>query len=119
MATILIVDDSKTVRDMLGSLVTSSGHQPIFAENGDQGYAMAVQLKPALVFMDVVMPGTNGFNACRKIKGDPATAKIPVVLVTTKAGESDKFWGKKQGADDYVVKPFEPDQIKNILRTVR
>jgi twitching motility two-component system response regulator PilH len=66
--------------------------------------------------MDVVMPGTSGFHACRALKADPETSKIPIVLVTSKGTESDVFWGKKQGADDHVAKPFSPEQLTTIIR---
>jgi len=67
--------------------------------------------RPSLILMDVVMPQRNGFQACREIKNNPEYNMIPVVLVTSKDGDSDKFWGKLQGADGYVVKPFTPAQL--------
>jgi twitching motility two-component system response regulator PilH len=66
--------------------------------------------------MDVVMPNLNGFNATRQLKADAATKHIPIVLVTTKGGDSDKFWGKKQGADDHVTKPFVANELVDIIR---
>lgn len=115
MATVLIIDDVQTDRELIGRVVTSAGHKPAYASDGDEGIAQAKQLKPALILMDVVMPNLNGFNACRKLKNDPDTAKIPVVLVTSKSGESDKFWGQKQGADDHVVKPFTPASLTAVI----
>ena len=115
MATILIVDDLATNRDLLGKLITSLGHTPIYGGSGDEAVAKASQAKPALIFLDVVMPGLDGFGACRRIKKDPATATIPVVLVTQKTSESDRFWGKKQGADDHLAKPWTPEQIKAMI----
>src|ERR1043166_6364201 len=67
--------------------------------------------RPNLILMDVVMPGRNGFQACRELKGHAEFARIPVVLVTSKNTESDKFWGHQQGADAYVVKPFTPEEL--------
>ena len=115
MATILVVDDVKTDRELLGRAVTASGHRAVYAESGEEGIAKAKEVKPALILLDVVMPNLNGFEACRKLKGDPETAQIPVVLVTSKGGESDKFWGKKQGANEHVVKPFTPDSIAAVI----
>jgi twitching motility two-component system response regulator PilH len=69
-----------------------------------------------MVFMDVVMSRTNGFNACRSLKKDPETTAIPVVLLTSKSADSDKFWGKKQGADDHIAKPFAPDNLIAVIR---
>lgn len=116
MSTILIVDDTRTDRELMAKVVASAGHQAVYAEDGEQALARTAELKPALVLMDVVMPTMNGFNACRKLKGNPTTSQIPVVLVTTKSTESDKFWGKKQGADDHIGKPFTPAELLNVIR---
>lgn len=116
MQTILVVDDVQTDRELLGKVVQSSGHSVAYATDGDEAVDRAKQTKPALIFLDVVMSRMNGFNACRKLKQDPDTAKIPVVLVTSKSAESDKFWGQKQGADDHISKPFTPDSISAVIR---
>jgi twitching motility two-component system response regulator PilH len=115
MATILIVDDVASNREMLGKCVAGLGHTPAYAATGNEAVTKAATLKPALVFLDVVMPGLDGFGACRRIKKDHATAAIPVVLVTAKTSDTDRFWGKKQGADDHLAKPWTPDQIKAVL----
>jgi twitching motility two-component system response regulator PilH len=116
MQNILIVDDVQTDRDLVGKVVSGAGHQPVYASDGDQALNAAKQFRPALVFMDVVMPRMNGFNACRVLKGDPDTASIPVVLVTSKGSDSDRYWGQKQGADDHVAKPFTPETLLRIIR---
>jgi CheY-like chemotaxis protein len=116
MQTILVVDDVQTDRDLVGRVVQSAGHSPVYATEGEEAVAKAKQIKPALILLDVVMPGMNGFNACRKLKQDPETATIPVVLVTSKSTDSDKFWGKKQGADDHLSKPFDQQQLLAIIR---
>jgi twitching motility two-component system response regulator PilH len=113
---ILIVDDVQTDRDLLGQVVSGAGHEPVYASDGDQALAAVKQFRPALVFMDVVMPRMNGFSACRVLKKDPDTASIPVVLVTSKGTDSDRFWGRKQGADDHVAKPFTPEMLMPIIR---
>jgi twitching motility two-component system response regulator PilH len=116
MGTILIVDDVQTERDILGRIVTSEGHQPVFATDGSQALAAAKSSQPTLILMDVVMPGQDGYKTCRTIKNDPDTARIPIVLVTSKGEESDKFWAKRQGADDVVVKPYQANTIVDVLR---
>jgi twitching motility two-component system response regulator PilH len=115
MATILIVDDVQTDRELLGRTVIAAGHHAVYAADGQEGIQRAKEVKPALILLDVVMPVLNGFSACRQLKADPETARIPVVLVTTKGGESDKFWGQKQGADDHVSKPFTPAELTAVI----
>jgi twitching motility two-component system response regulator PilH len=113
---ILVVDDVQTDRELVGRVVTGAGHRVVYAESGAQAIEKAKQLQPGLIFMDVVMPGQNGFEATRALKKDPATAAIPIVLVTTKGTDSDRFWGKRQGADDHVAKPFTADALVQIIR---
>ena len=116
MSTVLIVDDVQTERDLLGKVVLATGNQPAYAINGEEALKKVGQVKPALILLDVVMPGMDGFNACRQLKRNADTAAIPVVLITHKGSESDVFWGKKQGADDYIIKPFTPERIKEVIR---
>ncbi len=116
MANILIVDDAQTDRELLGKVVNSAGHVAIYATDGDQALAKAKSSAPALIFLDVVMPGTNGFQTCRTLKQDEQTRPIPIVLVTSKNTPSDKFWAQKQGADALIPKPFSPESILETLR---
>ena len=116
MDNILIVDDVKTDRDLLGKAVIQAGYAPIYVSDGDEAVSAAKSCKPKLVFLDVVMARTNGYVACRQLKNDAETKTIPVVLVTTKNADSDRFWGKKQGADDQLGKPFTPDSVLAVLR---
>lgn len=116
MSTVLIVDDVRTDRELLGRLVTASGNQPAYAANGEEALAKAREVKPALVLLDVVMPGLDGFGTCRRLKRTPETALIPVVLITHKSSETDQFWGRKQGADDYLVKPYTTEQIMTLIK---
>jgi twitching motility two-component system response regulator PilH len=115
MQNILIVDDVQTDRELLGSVVSNAGHHPIYAGDGNQALEVARQSHPALIFLDVVMPLQDGFKTCRALKADPKTAQIPVVLVTSKKTDSDKFWGKKQGADEHVGKPYTAQQVGEII----
>ncbi len=108
---ILVVDDSATERHILGEILTKQGFEVSFAESGEMGVAKAKQDKPDLVLMDVVMPGLNGFQATRAITKDPDTANIPVLLCTTKDQDTDKIWGMRQGAKDYLVKPVNVAEL--------
>lgn len=103
---ILVVDDSATERHIIGEILTKQGFEVSFAESGELGVAKTKQDKPDLVVMDVVMPGLNGFQATRAISRDPDTQHIPVIICTTKDQETDKIWGLRQGAKDYLVKPI-------------
>src|SRR5450432_1363563 len=106
MQTILVVDDVQTDRELVGKVVTLAGHHPVYAANGAEALEKAIELRPALILMDVVMPVQDGFKTTREIKRNDKTSKIPVVLITSKGTESDIYWGKRQGADGHVVKPF-------------
>jgi twitching motility two-component system response regulator PilH len=104
---ILIVDDSPTERFFLTQILAGGGFDILTAENGEEGISRAKQLQPDLILMDVVMPGTNGFKAARTLARDVATKDIPVILCTTKNQTSDKAWGMRQGALDYLTKPVD------------
>ena len=105
---ILIVDDSPVERHILTELLTGKGFQISIATDGPQGIESAKRDKPDLIIMDVVMPGINGFQATRTLSRDDETRGIPVILCTTKNEETDKVWGMRQGARDYVTKPIDP-----------
>ena len=119
MAKVLIVDDSPTEAHILKTMLEKNGYEVITAENGEEGIAMVKSQKPDAVLMDVVMPGLNGFQATRQITTDPETAHIPVIIVTTKNQETDRVWGMRQGAKDYITKPIEEavllEKIKALL----
>jgi twitching motility two-component system response regulator PilH len=108
---ILVVDDSATERHITGGILTKGGYTVTFAEDGESGVAKAKADKPDLIVMDVVMPGMNGFQATRAISTDDATKHIPVIICTTKGQETDKIWGLRQGAKDYVTKPVDPAEL--------
>jgi twitching motility two-component system response regulator PilH len=115
MSTVLIVDDVKSDRELIGKVVSATGNQPAYASDGNEAVAKALELRPALVLMDVVMPGLDGYGACRRLKKEPITAAIPVVFITGKITESDRFWGRKQGADEYITKPFTPERLRQVI----
>lgn len=108
---ILIVDDSPTERFFLSDLLTKKGFQVRIAESGEEALAKAKEEKPDLILMDVVMPGLNGFQATRAISKDEETKNIPVIMCTTKGQETDKVWGMRQGAKDYIVKPVNKEEL--------
>ncbi|MEF8698522.1 MAG: response regulator [Candidatus Accumulibacter sp. UW26] len=108
---ILVVDDSPTERHVLTTLLTSHGYEVITAQSGEEGIAKARSELPDLVLMDVVMPGLNGYQATRTLTRDPVTKNIPVIVCTTKSQETDKIWGLRQGAQDYLVKPVDGQEL--------
>jgi len=108
---ILVVDDSPTDLKYLTDLLAKNGYQVVTAQNADEALAKAKQLRPDLVLMDVVMPGQSGFQATRTLTKDEATKQIPVIICTTKGQDTDKAWGMKQGARDYIVKPVKGPEL--------
>jgi CheY-like chemotaxis protein len=116
MRTILVVDDVQTDRELIGKVVTATGNHPEYAADGDEAVQKARALAPALILLDVVMPKQDGFATCRTLKKDPLTAEIPVVLVTQKSTETDRFWGEKQGAAALIAKPFSPDEMASVIK---
>jgi twitching motility two-component system response regulator PilH len=107
----MVVDDSPTERHFLSEILTKQGYQVIMAESGEEAMEKAKATKPDLILMDVVMPGLNGFQATRAITKDDATKHIPVIMCTSKGQETDKVWGMRQGARDYLVKPVNQDEL--------
>jgi twitching motility two-component system response regulator PilH len=105
MAKILIVDDSPTDLHVVTKILHKNGFETVTAENAEAGIAKAKSEQPDLVLMDVVMPGMNGFQATRSLSKDAATSSIPVIILTTKSMETDKMWGMRQGAKEYLIKP--------------
>ena len=107
MANIFIVDDSPTEVHVLKAILEKNGHSVESADNAEAGIEQITAKKPALVLMDVVMPGMNGFQATRALTKAPETENIPIIIVTTKDQETDKMWGLRQGAKDYITKPVD------------
>jgi twitching motility two-component system response regulator PilH len=105
---ILIVDDSATARHYLTEVLAKGGYETITAENGDEAIAKTKSDRPDLVLMDVVMPGINGFQATRAITKDDSTKHIPVLILTSKDMETDRIWGMRQGATEFISKPIDP-----------
>lgn len=115
MTHVLIIDDSPTEVHVFKTILEKNKIQVSVANNGEEGIEKAMEIKPDLILMDVVMPGKNGFQATRDLSRNPATSTIPVIIITTKDQETDKIWGMRQGAKDYLVKPAnEKDLIASI-----
>ena len=115
---ILVVDDSPTERLALQELLSREGYQVVTAESGEQAIAGSKSEKPDLILMDVVMPGINGYQATRTISRNDATRSIPIIMCTSKGQETDKIWGMRQGAHDYLVKPLDHNELLARIRAI-
>ncbi len=115
MSKILIIDDLATEVQIMKSAIAGLGHHVITAGDGETGMNLAKSEKPNLILLDVVLPKADGFNVCRRLKKDPETAGIPIIMISTKSQESDQFWGMKQGADAYLFKPAKSEDIANAV----
>ena len=119
MAHILIVDDSPTDVKVLSGMLVRAGHRVSSAASAVSGMDLAKTERPDLILMDVIMPGMNGFQATRSLCRGPEASEIPVIIVTTKGMETDRVWGLRQGAKDFIVKPVEERdliaRIQNLL----
>ncbi len=104
---VLVVDDSKTELLYLSEMLTKAGYSVTTAEGADETHARLERAKPDLILMDVVMPGQNGFQLTRALSRDPRFADVPIIMCTSKNQETDRVWGMRQGARDYVVKPVD------------
>jgi twitching motility two-component system response regulator PilH len=113
---ILVVDDSKTELHHLSDMLGKRGYSVRTAENGEEALRRLAEDKPDLILMDVVMPGQNGFQLTRTITRDPRWADVPVIMCTSKNQETDKVWGLRQGAKDYIVKPVNADELLGKIR---
>jgi two-component system phosphate regulon response regulator PhoB len=107
----LVVDDDPAIREILVTNLEAEGMDVRTADNGDDAGTLARELRPDLIVLDVMMPGRDGYAVLGDLKSDPATAEIPVVLLTAKAGEDDVWEGWKSGADYYITKPFSVDEL--------
>ncbi len=104
---ILIIDDSPTEQFLLTQILGEGRFEIFTAADGEEGVVRAKDIQPDLILMDVVMPGINGFQATRKLSRDAATKNIPIIMCTTKSQQTDKIWGLRQGAFDYITKPVD------------
>jgi twitching motility two-component system response regulator PilH len=115
--TILVVEDSPTQMKSVQIALQAKGYHVITAESGEEGLEKARKEMPELVLLDVILPGKNGFQVCRDLKTSPETKKMPIIILTSKDQESDRFWGMRQGADEYLTKPCtESDLLASVAR---
>ncbi|MEP7225888.1 MAG: response regulator [Gemmatimonadales bacterium] len=111
MAKILVAEDEKQIADMIAFKLTNGGHKVIHAQDGEQAMTLAMTERPDLILLDVMMPGLNGLEVLRRLKGDPTMRSMPVIMVTAKGHERDVLNGLRGGAIDYVVKPFSLKEL--------
>ncbi len=120
MSKVLVVEDSLAQRQMISDLLKGSGLNVTVASDGVEALEQIQQISPDLVVLDIVMPRMNGYEVCRRLKADPKTQDVPVVMCSSKGEEFDRYWGMKQGADAYIAKPFQPTEligtVKQLLR---
>jgi twitching motility two-component system response regulator PilH len=120
MTTVLVVEDSNTQRELISDLLKGTGLEVVIAVDGQDAIEQLDKITPDVVVLDIVMPRMNGYEVCRRIKSDPKTSKIPVVMCSSKGEEFDRYWGIRQGADAYIAKPFQPTEligtVKQLLR---
>ena len=123
MAKILIAEDERDIRDLIAFTLKFAGYDIVTANNGEEAVQLTKQELPDLVITDVRMPKMTGYEACKQIKADPATRHIPVVFLSAKGQEAEVQTGLDSGADEYLLKPFAPDQltrkVADILATVK
>ncbi len=115
---ILIVDDEEDILELIAYNLTRDGYATETAKTGESAIGMARDGKPDLVLLDLMLPGIDGLDVCRILKGDPSTAGIPVIMITAKGEDADIVTGLELGADDYVTKPFSPRILLARIRAV-
>ena len=120
MSTVLVVEDSLAQRQMISDLLKGSGLTVTVASDGVEALEHIQRSSSDVVVLDIVMPRMNGYELCRRLKADPKTQNVPVVMCSSKGEEFDRYWGMKQGADAYIAKPFQPTEligtVKQLLR---
>jgi twitching motility two-component system response regulator PilH len=122
MAKILIADDSATAAAVLRKALAPLGHTILVAADGAEAEKAIKDERPDLLILDIIMPKMNGFQLCRSIRSDPDLKDLTIIVVTSMDRESDRYWGLKQGADEYLVKPVDPsllvDKVRHYLESV-
>ena len=115
---VLIIDDSKTELMFLTDLLVGNGFTVKTAENAEDAFKRMAEEKPELILMDVVMPGQNGFQLTRAISRDPQYSHIPIMMCTSKSQETDRVWGMRQGARDYITKPVNAGELMAKIKSL-
>jgi DNA-binding response OmpR family regulator len=115
MNKILVVDDSLTDRTLIRRILESKNYQVVETGESDQVDELIETEHPDLILLDIILPGTNGYEICRNLKGGTDTKKIPIIFVSARKKTSDVYWGKLQGADDYLTKPVDPAELLTVV----
>jgi len=115
---VLVVDDSPTDLHLLSEILSKNGYSVVPAQSGEEAIELSKSEQPDLILMDIVMPGMNGFEATRAISKNPDTASIPILIVSTKGQETDRVWGLRQGAKDYLVKPIDEKTLMGKIQSL-
>ena len=118
MAKILIAEDERDIRDLVAFTLRFAGHEVFAAANGEEAVELAPKVHPDLVLMDVRMPRMTGYEACRALKADPVLKHIPVIFLSAKGQESEIQQGMDAGAEEYLLKPFAPDQLTDRVKDI-
>lgn len=113
--TVLMVDDSPTELKNMMNALGNKGYTVMTAVDGEEALSKVASMRPDVILLDVVLPKKNGFQVCRQLKQGAETKDIKVLLITSKGQESDRFWGMKQGADGYLVKPYKPEELADLV----
>ena len=118
--TIMVVEDSPTYLRKISALLQDRGYHTITAIDGEEAMEKAIQDDPTLIVLDVILPKKNGFQVCRQLKTSLATQNIKILMLTSKSQDSDRFWGLKQGADEYMTKPFDENEfVTNVTKLLQ
>ena len=115
MQRILIVDDNQDIREVLGTYVAKEGYEPVVASDGFEALELFRKTDPAVILLDVMMPGMDGYKVCQKIREE---SDVPIILITAKGEDYERVMGLDIGADDYVVKPFNGNEVMARVRAV-
>jgi len=115
---VMVVDDSPTDTHLISEMLKKNGYTVLTAASGEEAIAKAKKDKPDVILMDIVMPGMSGFEATRSIAKNPETASIPIIICSTKGQETDKAWGMRQGAKDYIVKPLTEKALVDKIKAL-
>ncbi len=117
-ATVLIVEDTPSERELISHYLQEEGYSVIHAVTAQEGLDKAISSQPDVIVTDVVMPGMSGFELCRSLKREPETSNVPVVICSSKDQAIDRLWGMRQGADAYITKPFNREELLKIVKSV-
>lgn len=115
---VLVVDDSPTDLHLIKRYLVNNGYTALSASSGEEALTRAYTDQPDLILMDIVMPGMNGYEATRALRTNPNTASIPIMIISSRSQDSDKIWGMRQGAKDYLVKPISEEALIEKIRAL-